>query len=475
MWGAATHDRSTGVHRPLTATVLVLRAVDGSPASQQVLIAVDHCLLWHGEMQSLLSAIASQSGVPKSQLKVCFSHTHGAGLMGLERAALPGGDAIAPYLDNVARQLATQIALCLPRLQPTSIVYGYGRCDLAANRDFFDESRQKYFCGYNPLGTADDTLLVARIASLSGQSLATFVNYACHPTTLAWENTRISPDYIGAMREIVETATQVPCFFLQGASADLGPREGFTGELAVADRNGRRLGYAVLATLESLPEADQSYVYQGPVVSGATLAIWRSRPIGADRVENASVFRMAEVEIPLEYRADLPTLESLQADIEQWSRTEAAARALGDDADARKARAMVERATRSQARQSTLPAGPVYPYRIGVFQMGDAVWLLVDGEHYNLLQRELRARFPGVPLVVGTIVNGSDVWYLPDQNSFGKGLYQEEVSILKQGSLERVIEAAATLIAPLVHHRDDVTARNAGVADVSLERRNSRS
>jgi hypothetical protein len=30
MWGTATHDRSTGVHQPLTATVLVLADMEGT-------------------------------------------------------------------------------------------------------------------------------------------------------------------------------------------------------------------------------------------------------------------------------------------------------------------------------------------------------------------------------------------------------------------------------------------------------------
>mgnify|MGYP006172841585 CR=1 FL=1 len=37
-----------------------------------------------------------------------------------------------------------------------------------------------------------------------GLTLGTIVNYACHPTTLAWENRDISPDYIGAMREVID-------------------------------------------------------------------------------------------------------------------------------------------------------------------------------------------------------------------------------------------------------------------------------
>jgi len=47
-------------------------------------------------------------------------------------------------------------------------------------------------------------VLVARITALDGAPAASIVNYACHPTTLAWENTLISPDFPGAMRELVE-------------------------------------------------------------------------------------------------------------------------------------------------------------------------------------------------------------------------------------------------------------------------------
>ena len=46
--------------------------------------------------------------------------------------------------------------------------------------------------------------MLARVTDPRGRLLATMINYACHPTTLAWDNTLISPDYIGALREVVE-------------------------------------------------------------------------------------------------------------------------------------------------------------------------------------------------------------------------------------------------------------------------------
>ena len=96
---------------------------------------------------------------------------------------------------------------------------------------------------------------MARIVADDGGAIADVVNYACHPTTLAWDNTLISPDYVGAMRETVERHSGAPCLFLQGASGDLGPREGFVGDPAVADRNGRQLAFAALAALATPPAA----------------------------------------------------------------------------------------------------------------------------------------------------------------------------------------------------------------------------
>ena len=122
--------------------------------------------------------------------------------------------------------------------------------------------------------------------------LATLVNYACHPTTLAFENTLVSPDYPGAMRELIERETGAPCIFLQGASGDLGPREGFVGDVAVADRNGRQLGFAALAALEALPPAGTRFEYAGPVISGATLGIWKHVPVDAATKARHATWRL---------------------------------------------------------------------------------------------------------------------------------------------------------------------------------------
>src|SRR5436190_5887730 len=157
MWGAAKHERATGIHRPLRATVAVFAPASGAERDDelQIVLALDHCVLGAVEHEQLVSHVAKATGQPRAALLVVFSHTHGAGLMGLERASLPGGDLIPEYLQSVAGRAAELVSECISRLAPVGIVYGQGRCSLAADRDFFDEGQQQFVCGFNPGVPAD--------------------------------------------------------------------------------------------------------------------------------------------------------------------------------------------------------------------------------------------------------------------------------------------------------------------------------
>jgi hypothetical protein len=452
-WGAATHERAAGVHRPLLATAVVFHALaaDGAAVpdsndAEQVLIAVDHCLFFAREMDALLAAIAAGSAVPRERLLVVFSHTHSAGLMSADRRQLPGGDLIEPYLEKLGVQLAEIVQQARQSLHPVSMVYGQGRCALAANRDLRDESTGGYVCGFNPDGTADDTVLVTRATDDSGQTVATFVNYACHPTTLAWENQFISSDYPGAMRETVEAATQAPCVFLQGASGDLGPREGFTSDPAVADRNGRQLGYSALAVLEFLAPAGTRYEYLGNVVSAATVGVWKHQPLNADVVAAKSRWQVARWNVALPYRPELPTGDKVRVARERFVVALQQAELTKDDAAARDARAMIERMDRQLAKLDALPAGPDIPLPVWIWQIGDALWVAVEAEHYQLLQRALRDKFVGTPIVVMTLANGSRPTYLPSADTYNTGAYPESIAVVARGSLERLIEQIAARI-----------------------------
>jgi hypothetical protein len=449
MWGAAKHERATGVHRPLRATVAVFGAADGdsSPETRQIVLALDHCVLGAVEHEQLVTYVAQTSGQPKETILVVFSHTHGAGLMGLERASLPGGDLIPGYLQTVTKRASELVSECVSRLAPVGIVYGTGRCNLAAHRDFFDEEKKQFVCGFNPAGPADDTVLVARVTDEKGRLVGTVVNYACHPTTLAWDNTLISPDYVGAMREVVEQATGAPCLFLQGASGELGPREGYVGDTAVADRNGQQLGFAALSALTGLPAAGTHFRYTGPVVSGATLGAWAHEGLPTNEAERKKIWRLWRWRELLPYRPGQPTVEQVETELKQFQADEEAARAGGDTWRAADCRAMAERKRRLLHRLSQLPRGDGFPLQVVLWRMGDAFWLGTQGESYSLLQTELRRRFPDKLIVVASIAADWGAAYLPVASAYGTGIYQESIAVVAAGGLEQLIESVAGRIA----------------------------
>jgi hypothetical protein len=448
MWGAATHERSTGIHRPLTATALALSPLieDKPAASLHLLVAIDHCLMWRPQLDELRTNVAQRLKLTVSQVHISFSHTHAAGLMDPARRDRPGGELIESYLEKLGEQVVAAAQHAISRCQVATVMYHTGRCSLARNRDFWDAASGQFVCGLNPTGAADDTLVVARISNDEGQLLGTIVNYACHPTTLAWDNTLVSPDYVGAMRETVEAKTGAACLFLQGASGDLGPRHGFVGDTAVADQHGRELGYAALAALEALPAAGKQLEYKGPVVSGATIGVWDYAPIEPAQDAANRRFSAESFPIPLRRRDDLPGIESCQAELARLEAAMQQARDRNDDASVRDQSAHAERLRRQISRMQSVASEDGLALAATLLNLGGAVWILVAAEHYQQLQVELRARFRNRPLLIATLTDGWEPGYLPTAETYGRGIYQESIALAAPGSLEKVIDQIARRI-----------------------------
>jgi hypothetical protein len=162
--------------------------------------------------------------------------------------------------------------------------------------------------------------------------------------------------------------------------------------------------------------------------------------LNAAELKHKSFFRRRHWTLNLDYRPELPTAAATEAEHARWQTEECEALASGDIAKARDCRALVERHTRWLTRLAALPPGTSFSLPITLWRMGDAFWLAVEAEHYQLLQTALRGRLPGVPIVVMTIANGSRAAYLPTAETYGKGIYQESIAVLARGSLEKLID-----------------------------------
>ncbi|HCK10684.1 MAG TPA: hypothetical protein DHW45_12470 [Candidatus Latescibacteria bacterium] len=445
MWGAAQHDAATGVHRPIQADVILLEPIDASASDRVLRLQLDLVNLTTEQMDRLAANTGEAADINPERVLITFSHSHASGFYAPNRRNLPGGDLIDPYLDDLNRTAARLAGEALENLSESTITYAFARCDMARNRDYRDEQVGIYATGYNPDRTGDDTLLIGRVTGSDEEIRLIIVSYGCHPTTLAWDNTLISPDYIGALREVIETDTNAPCCFFQAPSGDLGPRDGFVGDLAVADRNGKQVGHAALSALYGMGAPRHDFAYAGPVVSGATIGTWAWDGHSEDRINDTRLFQGGTFDVELNL-IDLPTQESLQKDIARYIEEQTDAAERGDKIAARDLGARAERCRRWMGRLETLPEGKTFPYHFSVFQFGDAVWVTCSAEPYSWLQIELRKRFPDLTLMVSSLAGDHQVAYLLPRKDYGKGLYQEEPSSLAPGCLEALADAITARI-----------------------------
>jgi hypothetical protein len=425
-WGAAKHDVATGVHRPLTLTCLTIQS--GQTDAPLVLISAD-LMYWQSpeDESSVRGAVLAALALDESRLMFCVSHTHSAPSLYSGDEHKPGGHLIAPYRQRLRDAAAGAVRKALGSSRDAILDWRYGSCDLACDRDFFDPHAKRFACGFNPGAPSDHTLLVGRICDheSGGRTIATIVNYACHPTTLAWENSLISPDYVGAMREVVENKTGgAPCLFLQGASGELAPAEQYVGDVRVADSHGRRLGSSVVSTLEAMPRPGARLAYKGIVESGTALGVWRQEnaPVSSD-VSAEKYF----VELPLK---PMPSMRELDERLRQC-----------DD------RVLGERLARQRSVRKNVGDGAASRMPLWTWRIGDAILVGQPNEAYSQYQVELRRRFAPRPVAVMNLVNGA-YGYLPPCQRYDDDtqVYQVWQSPFDRGSLERLTDETANLL-----------------------------
>jgi hypothetical protein len=429
-WGAAAHDAAEGIHRPFAATAAAFAPLDaGGPTL--ALVAVDIGWFQYGrDERALRATIMERTGLDESALLINMSHTHAGANVNSQLLDKPGFELIEPYLADLTGWIADAVAEAMASLEPAWVTYGHGRCSLATNRDLWDPEAGRFACGYNPDVPADDTLLVARVTGDAGDLRATLFNYACHPTTLAWQNKLLSPDFIGAARAVLEDTYSVPALFLQGASGELAPRDDYVGETEIADRNGRQLGFAAAAAIEGLPPAGTQFVYTGIVGSGANLGTWEYQPCDARQLTASGELQARQITVPL-VRKEIPTVVESVSD--------ATPEAVQEK----------EKALRRQFLALELGDGPVYEMSMWLWRLGDALLVAVPNECYSVFQVELRQRFAGTPVLVLNMTNGT-LGYLPPHENYGNGTYQEQQSPFAPGCLEQSLEAAAEALGELV-------------------------
>ena len=428
-WGAASHDRAEGIHRNMSTTALAMRGADGG----EPLVFVSMDIGWfRGQEEEwfVRGSILDKYGLRTENLMIGATHTHSGPSLYRGHNEESGGELIETYLRQLQQAGLEVVGDALENQFLGTITWANGWCDLARNRDLRDPAPEadRVVTGFNPIEVADATVVVGRVCDTDGTVRGTLVNYACHPVTLAWENRLLSPDYVGATREVVEDHTgNAPCLFMQGCSGELAPMEEYVGDCDIADKNGRTLGFAVLSTLEGMLPPATEIVCEGVTESGAPLAIWR-------RAQRRVPGDLAGVEATalLPIKDDLPTLDEIEKQL-----------LVSDD------RVEKERLARKRAQRKSIGDVTAFDAPIWVWRIGDAFFVGQSNECYSDLQIDLRSRFPDRAVVVMNLVNGGR-GYCPPAELYDHDVYQVWQTPMKRGCLEETIRVSRETIERLL-------------------------
>lgn len=250
--GYAYRDKpSEGVYQDLYVKALALRDDDDNLT---VIVSCD--LLYFDDliMDPVDERIRAKVGLEPHQVIVTTSHTH-CGPVVRKRDATLYGELDEEYLETVRNSIVDVVADASGNMQPCTLQYHRGMCDININRRVTTESGTQMLP--NPDGIIDRDVDVLAVHDGEGAVRAVLFGYTCHATTMG--GYLIGGDYPGfAQRTIQAALPGAEALFVQGCAGDIRPNNvdpangSFrSGPLEVVEEFGQRLGNAALAALDS--------------------------------------------------------------------------------------------------------------------------------------------------------------------------------------------------------------------------------
>jgi len=248
---------ATSVDEPLLLQALVLRDEAGTTA---VIIAADICVIDVEHARLLRAAAAAAAGTTEAHVLVNVSHSHSAAGIGSYTAAFPAEQRRLheSYWTRLLDTTAATVRTAVGRLEPARMACSWGECRGNVNRRQRDPGGD-IVLGENPTGPCDHSVGVVRFDDLRGRPLAVLFRYSCHTVTLGPRTNRISPDFVGPARRLVEAALGCPGVFLQGCAGNVNPATGIGQDddasphvLDDKTRLGQRLGAEVVKVAQTL-------------------------------------------------------------------------------------------------------------------------------------------------------------------------------------------------------------------------------
>ena len=187
---------SKGILAPLLAQVSVWENEE-----RCCLITIDSL----GFIKELADALRMKVGnllnISKDKVMLCFSHTHSA----------PNAATSSEYFEMVCRNILSAAEKAVNNIQPVRIGYMNAEVNIGVNRR---------------VGNAnlDKRAGILKVCDLENKIELLFVRVAAHCNVLKRDNFLISPDYFGAIRDVLKKEYACPVMVIQGAAGNVAPK-----------------------------------------------------------------------------------------------------------------------------------------------------------------------------------------------------------------------------------------------------------
>ena len=233
-FGART-EPATGAHDRLTVRAL---------AVNDTAVVVADVLGLH---EAMTQRIRARCSLPAERVIVTALHNHGGPCVMGERA---GGNDDPAYVKRLEDACVEAIDTAVAVAKPASLSIGMGPDpDVARNRRHAN-------------GIVDPAVPVLRVRGADGRLMAVITAYACHPVVLGANNRLWTADYPHFVRTTIEAANPgAAAIFITGCAGNVNTgHSAYASQtlaasdertFARAERLGRRIGEAVLATPET--------------------------------------------------------------------------------------------------------------------------------------------------------------------------------------------------------------------------------
>lgn len=223
----------------LNSTAIVLKQ-DGLTTA---IINLDWICIEEEVVAMIRSRIAKIIAIPESNITVAATHSH----------SVPNtlnfwgwGDREQEYVESVIPAIIKSVQQAYENLKEVSVGFATTQSQVGVNRRGIKVDGSLGFVG-NIHGSYDPIMTVAQFKHES-ENIGILVHYGAHGTAMG-RNRLVSRDWMGVMKDRIESQYKAPVLFLNGAIGDVGPRTNVLAENGLSAGTGdgiesvREVGY----------------------------------------------------------------------------------------------------------------------------------------------------------------------------------------------------------------------------------------